>query len=281
MTLTLPRFVFSALALASTLVSMTALAQTCAPTLPKSELVAEGKLMLSTNPTLRPLQYVDSTGELKGLNIDLANELAWRLCLKADMVRMDFPAMIPALKSARFDGIDTGMFWTEERSRMMWAVPYAMAAIDLVAPPGSKRKLASPEDVTDLSVGVESDSYQEKWLREREKDNVAKGRKSIQIRAFPTASDVMAALRAGQVDIAAFPNYAGGAFVKAGQAVMLLPAQGASPTMMSFRSKPVADAVVKAFNDMVADGTYDKVLDQYGMTKLPERVIAIRGTGPQ
>ena len=255
-------------------------AQTCTPAVPRSELVSEGKLMLSTNPTLRPLQFVDSTGELKGMNIDLANELGRRLCLKAEMVRMDFPAMIPALKSARFDGIDTGMFYTEERSKMMWAVPYAMAAIDVVAAPGSTRKVASPEDLSDLSIGVEADSYQERWLREREKDNVAKGRKSIKILSFTTASDVMAALRAGQFDIAAFPNYAGGAFVKAGQAVMLLPAQGASPTMMSFRSKPVADAVVKAFNDMIKDGTYDKVLDQYGMTKLPERVIAIRGPGP-
>jgi len=267
-------------ALAGSFCFTTASAQGCSPTLPKGELVSEGKLMLSTNPTLRPLQYVDSSGELKGMNIDLANELAKRLCLKADLVRMDFPAMVPALKAGRFDGIDTGMFWTEERSKMMWAVPYAMSAIDVVAAPGSKHKLASAEELTDLSVGVESDSYQERWLREREKDNVAKGRKSIKILSFPTASDVMAALRAGQIDIAAFPNYAGGAFVKAGQAVMLLPAQGASPTMMSFRSKPVADAVVKAFNDMVKDGTYDKVLDQYGMTKLPERVIAIRGPGP-
>jgi polar amino acid transport system substrate-binding protein len=274
------RTALACLALAGPLSYMVASAQTCTPTIPKSELISEGKLMLSTNPTLKPLQYVESNGELKGMNIDLANELARRLCLKAEMVRMDFPAMIPALKAARFDGIDTGMFYTEERAKMMWAVPYAMAAIDIVGAPGSKRTIASPEEITDLSIGVEADSYQERWLRDREKDNVAKGRKSIRILSFPTASDVMAALRAGQFDVAAFPNYAGGSFVKAGQAVMLLPTQGGSPTMMSFRSKPVADAVVKAFNDMIKDGTYDKVLDQYGMTKLPERVIAIRGTGP-
>jgi polar amino acid transport system substrate-binding protein len=280
MTFALLRIALATASLAASLSATVASAQTCTPAVPKSELIAEGKIMLSTNPTLPPLQFVDASGELKGMNLELAAELGRRLCLKAETVRMDFPAMIPALKAARFDGINTGMFFTEERSRVMWTIPYAMAAIDIVAVPGSKRTIASPDALSDLAIGVEADSYQERWLKEREKDNVAKGRKPLRILSFPTASEVMAGLRAGQFDIAAFPNYAGGAFVKAGQAAMLLPAQGASPTMMSFRSKPVADAVVKAFNDMIKDGTYDRILDQYGMTKLPERVIAIRGTGP-
>ena len=280
MTFVFLRIALATAALAGSLSAPVASAQTCTPAVPKGELVAEGRIMLSTNPTLPPLQFVDASGELKGMNLELAAELGKRLCLKAETVRMDFPAMIPALKAARFDGINTGMFFTEERSKVMWTIPYAMAAIDIVALPGSKRTLASADALSDLSIGVEADSYQERWLKEREKDNLAKGRKSLKILSFPTASEVMAGLRAGQFDIAAFPNYAGGAFVKAGQAMMLLPAQGASPTMMSFRSKPVADAVVKAFNDMIKDGTYDRILDQYGMTKLPDRVIAIRGNGP-
>lgn len=280
MTFAFLRIALATAALAGPLSATLAHAQACTPAVPKSELISEGRIMLSTNPTLPPLQFVDASGELKGMNLELAAELGKRLCLKAETIRMDFPAMIPALKAARFDGINTGMFFTDERSKVMWTIPYAMAAIDIVALPASKRTLASAEALTDLSIGVEADSYQERWLKEREKDNVAKGRKSIRILSFPTASEVMAGLRAGQFDVAAFPNYAGGAFVKAGQAMMLLPAQGASPTMMSFRSKSVADAVVKAFNDMIKDGTYDRILDQYGMTKLPERVIAIRGTGP-
>lgn len=237
--------------------------------------------MLSTNPTLRPLQYIDTTGELKGMNVDLANEIAKRLCLKAELIRMDFPAMIPALKAGRFDGINTGMFYTDERAKMMWAVPYAMSAIDVVGAPNTKAAVASPEAMEGMTVGVEADSYQERWLRTVDKENQAKGKRAMKINAFPTASDVMAALRAGQLDVAAFPNYAGGAFVKSGIAKMLLPAQGGSPTMMSFRSKVVADAVVKVYNDMIRDGTYDRILGGYAMTKLPERVIAIRGEGPK
>ena len=277
-------FLFRSLPLAAAMLAALATApagaQSCMPAIAKGELVTDGKLALSTNPTLRPLQYIDETGALKGMNIDLGNEIAKRLCLSVEFIRMDAQAMIAALKSGRFDGIDTGMFWTEERSKVMYTVPYALSAIDIVAAPASKAKFSTSDELSGVSIGVESDSYQERWLKAREADNVAKGRKSLKILAFPTASDVMAALRAGQLDLAAFPNYAGGDFVKRGQAVMVLPTQGSSPTMMSFRSKPVAEAVSKVLTDMRNDGTYDRVLDQYGMTKLPEKVIAIRGPGP-
>ena len=268
------------LALLGAIASPAADAQTCAPSIPKGDLVAEGKISLATNPTLRPLQYVDSKGALQGMNIDLGNEIAKRLCLQVEYVRMDFPAMYAALKAARFDGVNTGNFWTEERSKIMFTVPYALSAIDIVMAPDRKFKLSSADELEGFSIAVEADSYQERWLREREKDNVAKGRKSIRILSFATASEVMAALRAGQMDLAALPNYAAAEFVRRGQASMVLAGQGGTPTMMSFRTKSVAEAVAKALTDMRNDGTYDKILDEYGMTKLPEKRIAIRGTGP-
>ena len=103
------------LALLGALASPVANAQTCAPSIPKGDLVAEGKISLATNPTLRPLQYIDAKGALQGMNIELGNEIAKRLCLQVEYVRMDFPAMYAALKAGRFDGVNTGNFWTEER----------------------------------------------------------------------------------------------------------------------------------------------------------------------
>ena len=100
-------FRLAAVVVGACLVSAGANAQACSSSIPKGELIAEGTLMLSTNPTLRPLQYVDGNGQIKGMNVDLANEIGKRLCLKIDLVRMDFPAMIPALKSGRFDGRTT------------------------------------------------------------------------------------------------------------------------------------------------------------------------------
>ena len=108
----LPALLTSLFALLATPV----MAQTCAPKVDKAHLVEAGKLMMSVNPTLPPQQFVNEKGELQGLNVEMGKDIAKRLCLEPVFLRMDFPAMIPALKAARFDAIDTGLFFTEERS---------------------------------------------------------------------------------------------------------------------------------------------------------------------
>ena len=113
----------STLLLIGSLGALPAAAQTCKPAIPDSDLVAPGKLQVSINPTLPPQQFVDEKGELQGLNVELMKEIAKRLCLTLEFIRMDFPPMVPALTAGRFDGIDTGMFWTEERSKIAYTVP--------------------------------------------------------------------------------------------------------------------------------------------------------------
>ena len=116
-------------------------AQTCTPKVPASSLIEAGKWQMSINPTLPPQQFVDDKGELQGLNVELAKEIARRICLEPVFVRMDFPPMIPGLRAGRFDTINTGLFWTEERSKMLFLVPYAQQAISVYTDPASQ-----PED---------------------------------------------------------------------------------------------------------------------------------------
>jgi polar amino acid transport system substrate-binding protein len=254
--------------------------QACTPTIPAGDLVAPGKIQLSINPTLPPLQSIDSKGELQGLNVNLGKEIAKRVCLELNLVRMDFPAMIPGLSASRFDGINTGMFWTEERSKIMFTVPYALSAVGIIVTTDSTYKPAAPADLAGHAIAVDADSYQERMLRNLDKEHQAKGMKAMEIRAFITPTEVIAALRAKQVQAAALPSYTTVEIVRRGQAAIAIPAMAATPVTLAFRKKSVAEAVAKALNDMRKDGTYDKMLDEIGMPKLPEPVFAIRGPGP-
>ena len=116
-------------------------AQTCKPAIADADLVAPGKLQMSINPTLPPQQFVDEKGELQGLNVELMREIAKKLCIPLELIRMDFPPMIPAMQGGRFDGINTGMFWTEERSKIAYTVPYAQQTIALTVIANSPLKL--------------------------------------------------------------------------------------------------------------------------------------------
>ena len=161
-----------------------------------------GKLQMSINPTLPPQQFVDEKGELQGLNVELMREIAKRLCVPLDLMRMDFPPMIPALQGGRFDGINTGMFWTEERSKIAYTVPYAQQTISLTVVKGSPLKLTDVAAMAGRKAGVEVNSYQERWLRAVDKEATAKGAKPIEILTFKTATDVLAACALGQVETA-------------------------------------------------------------------------------
>jgi polar amino acid transport system substrate-binding protein len=260
--------------------ALPAAAQTCKPVVADTDLVAAGKLQMSINPTLPPQQFVDEKGELQGLNVELMKEIAKRLCLPLEFIRMDFPPMIPALNAGRFDGIDTGMFWTEERSKIAYTVPYAQQTISITVAKG-KKKFDSIASLGGSKAGVEVNSYQERWLRGADKEETAKGAKPLDILTFTTATDVIAALRAGQVESAILIDQTAKEIERRGVVEITATGLGGAPTTMMYRNRNVAAKVVVALNALKADGTYDRLFDKFGITKLPDATFAIRGPGPK
>lgn len=271
----------SAFVLSLSLGALPATAQTCKPAIADADLVNAGKLQMSINPTLPPQQFVDEKGELQGLNVDLMREVAKRLCIPLDLIRMDFPPMIPAMQSGRFDGINTGMFWTEERSKIAYTVPYAQQTISLTVVTGSSLKLPDAEALAGRKAGVEVNSYQERWLRGISKELVAKSAKPIEILTFKTATDVLAALRAGQVETAIMIDVTAVEIKRRGLIDITATGLGGAPTTQMYRNKNVAQKVAAVLTELKKDGYYDKLFDKYGLTKLPVDTFVIRGPGPQ
>jgi polar amino acid transport system substrate-binding protein len=255
-------------------------AQSCTSKVPASSLVEAPKWQMSINPTLPPQQFVDDKGELQGLNVELAREIAKRICVEAVFLRMDFPPMIPALRSGRFDTINTGLFWTEERSKMLYLVPYAQQAISIYTDPASSLKLEKFEDLAGRVVGVESATYTERKAREFNTEMVAKGFKPIELRTFTTVTATSAALRAGQLEAALNINETANSLEQKGIAKIWVRNIAGTDITFAFRDKLLAQAAADALNAIRADGTYDKLFDKFGMTKLQATTFVIRGDGP-
>ncbi len=268
-------------AVATLIFSSAAAHAACTPAISDDNLIAPGKLQLSINPTNPPQQFVDKDGQLQGLNVELAQELSKRLCLQVDLIRMDFPAMIPAMNAARIDGIDTGMFWTEERSELMYMVPYATQAISVVVAPDSGTKIATEQDLIGKSSAVEVSSYQMNWLKKLSDASVAKGGAAVEMRTFPTATNVVSALLARQVDNALLVDSVARDLVSRGRVTEVLSGLGMARTTLGFRNRTAANAVVNVLNAMRSDGSYQALFDKFGLTSLPvEQPFAIVGPGP-
>ncbi len=267
-------------AAAMALAAATVQAQTCAPKVPATSLIEAGKWQMSINPTLPPQQFVDEKGELQGLNVELAREVAKRMCVEAVFLRMDFPPMVPGLKSARFDTINTGLFWTDERSKIFFLVPYAQQALSFYTDPKGSLKIEKLEDLAGKVVGVESATYAERKSKEINDGFAAKGLKPMDLRTFSTVTETSAALRAGQLEAAVNIGETADALAKRGIAKIWLTDVAGTDITFAFRDKAVAEGFAAALTAIKADGSYDKLFDKFGMTRLKDPAFAIKGPGP-
>ncbi|BAC48561.1 bll3296 [Bradyrhizobium diazoefficiens USDA 110] len=190
------------------------------------------------------------------------------------------PADDPGAALGRFDAINTGLFWTEERSKMLYLVPYAQQAISIYTDPSSSLKLEKFEDLAGRVVGVESATYTERKAREFSTAMEAKGLKPIELRTFTTVTATSAALRAGQLEAALNINETANSLEQKGIAKIWVRDIAGTDITLAFRDKLLAQAVADALTAIRADGTYDKLFDKFGMTKLKTTTFAIRGDGP-
>lgn len=262
--------------------ALPAAAQTnCAPKLSPPTIIEAGKLVMSINPVLPPMQYVDEKGELKGLNVDLGNEIAKRLCLKPEYIKIDFNAMVPGLQAKRWDLINTGIFWTEERSKIMYLVNYGSQAVSVLTAAGNPLGIKAPEDLAGKSVAVETGTYAERRLRQYSTEFEAKKLPAVDVRAFNTGAEGYQALQAGQVQASMSIDTTAADLAKRTNLFWALKGIGGAPIALAAGQKTLAQAVAEALNEIRKDGTYAKLFGTYAFAELPDANFSINGPGPQ
>ena len=272
----LPATLLGAAALA--VAASAATAQDCEPAVSDDALIKPGTLVMSTNPTLPPMQFVDADGELQGMRITLGNEVAKRLCLEPEYIRIEFSAMIPGLQGGRWDVINTGIFWTEERAGMMQMIPYEAQAISISVPAGNPEGISEPDDLAGKTVGVEIGGFEEAKINLLNEELQGKGLDAIDIRTFDNFATAYQALRAGQTDATVSIDSTAAEYAARGEFDRAISGLFATPVALAMANEDLANAVLGVMNEMMEDGSYKELLDQYGVLANTEPFV-IRGPG--
>jgi polar amino acid transport system substrate-binding protein len=270
-----PKFISLALA-AAALCAAPAAAQNCKYKVPDSQLIKPGTLTMSVNPTLPPMQYVDQTGALKGMRIELGEEIARRLCLKAEYVRIEFSAMIPGMQAGRWDMINTGVFYTDERAKLMQLVSYEYQSISISTVKGNPRKIAKVEDLSGKTIGVEYGGFEERKTHELDQQLTGKNLKGMDIRTFENFAMAFQALRAGQLEAALAIDATAAEYQKRGNFDRVLSGLFPTPVALAMKSRPLAETIATVLNDMRADGSLQKLFTAYSV-KPVDGVFAVKG----
>jgi polar amino acid transport system substrate-binding protein len=96
-----------------------------------------------------PMNTRTKTGQLIGLEVDLANTLAAAMGVKAELVVKPFPELLPALKAGEVDAVMSGLTITSERAASFSFVgPYQLSGKSILT---KSMNLAQAEEVEDIN----------------------------------------------------------------------------------------------------------------------------------
>lgn len=226
------------------------------------------KLRIGTDPTYAPFESKDAKGQLVGFDIDLAKDLCQRLHTQCTFVESPLDGLIPSLKARKIDAIISSLSITEKRQQeIAFTDKFYAADSRLVVKKGS----GITPDLSTLKgkrVGVLQGTVQETYGNEHW---AAKG---VEIVSYQGQDNIYADLTAGRID-AAFQDEvaASEGFLKqpvgkdyefGGPSIKDEKLFGVG-TGMGVRKEDNAlrEALNKAFAEMRADGTYDKLAKKY------------------
>ncbi len=117
------------------------------------QVMAAGKLVVSTDPNYAPQSFLNDSGELDGFDVEVAKEVAKRLGVEVEFVTPDWDLITAGNWGGRWDVSIGSMTPTEQRSEVLWFTDpyyYTPAAF---AVHKENTSIASVDDLTGKKVG--------------------------------------------------------------------------------------------------------------------------------
>ena len=246
----------------------------------------KGRLLICSDMPYPPFEFFDANGDPTGSDIDLGTEIANRLGLKAQVVNSVFDTIFAAVTSGKCDIILSDTNITADRQKQVSMILYFQAGQSMLVAKGNPQNINATTDMCGESVAVESGTTEVDYLQGTGEykgkglpaDCAKAGKKNPTVIIAQKDSDALQQLQAGKV-VAYFTDSPvagyyvsqhGDQFQLTGQVVEPAPVGIGVPCgqtdCTSAPLTPLGQAVQTALKSMMADGTYGKILDKYGLS---------------
>ncbi|WP_409055114.1 ABC transporter substrate-binding protein [Streptomyces sp. SYP-A7185] len=240
-----------------------------------------GTVRVATDVPYAPFEMFVKEGgsELTGLDYDLGQALGARLGVTFKFTPQKFDGIVPAIQAGKFDVAMSAITDNKERQQVVDFVDYSQSGSGILVAQGNPKKVTTLEDLCGSPVAVQAATNQLKLLKAHQKQCARSGRKSIDIQTFPKDSDAQLALRSGKVVADVLTKPAAGWTAKTadgGKAFDLVEdpkapgGYNASPNGIAVSKKQpqLTDAIQKALQSLIDDGTVKKIYAKYGVASI-------------
>ena len=234
-----------------------------------SSVTKDGKLTVGMDTSYAPAEFLAADGKTPvGFDVDIAKALAGVFGLEADPETANFDSIIPAV-GAKYDIGISSFTVTKERMEAVDFVTYFKAGSTFVVQKGNPNKVDS-SNLCGVKVAVQTGTTQEEEVNKANEQCKADGKDAIDIQSSKLQTDVTTAVASGKADIFyADTPVAGYAIKQTGDTLEALGEDvGVTPEAVAVKKgdSKTAEAVQKAIQKLMDDGTYKKILDTWGVS---------------
>lgn len=229
------------------------------------QVAADGKLIVGTDPSYEPNEFKDSGGKIIGFDVDLGVAIGKKLGLTAEFQESKFDNIIPSIGSKYEVGMSS-FTDNKEREKTVDFVTYFSAGTAWAAKDAS----IDPDDVCGKKVAVQTGTVQETDdLPKRTKACTDAGKPKIEVLRYDNQDEATNAVALGRADamLADLP-----VVVAATSKVQGLQRVGENYDTAPYgiaiakNSGTLKDAILGAVKALVADGTYQAILQRWKVT---------------
>jgi polar amino acid transport system substrate-binding protein len=220
------------------------------------ETIDPGKLTISTSPDFQPFEYTDDNGNIVGIEPDMMKLICEKIGLELVIDAMDFDSALLAAQQGKSDAVVSGVTVTEDRKLVYdFTNTYITITQGIVSKEANNVTMDTLKDQTiGVQRGTTGHIYAEDDFGE---DSVV---------AYDTYPTVFQALMNDQVSCILMDDAVAKAYV-AQNPGLVLNASTYEPENFAFGiskgNTALLEAVNKALDELIADGTVQKLIDQY------------------
>lgn len=236
---------------------------------PEFETIEPGKLLMATNASFPPYEMTDDSGNIIGIDPEIAKAIADKLGLELVIDNIDFDAALISVQENRHDVILAGLTYREDRDLVMdftdsYATGYQVIIVkeDDTTIAGTNDDLqlvdADGKVLEDIQIGVQRGTTGETFCQ---------GAHGVEhVTSLDNGSVAVQYLLNGQVDCVVIDKGPAEEYVKANPGLKILEAEYVIEdycAAVDEGNTALLEAINTALNELIDDGTVQQIMDKY------------------
>lgn len=233
-----------------------------------ADIKSTGTILFGTDASYAPNEYLDDDGKtIVGFDIDMGNAIAAKLGLQGKWENSTFDSLIVGVQNGKFNASMSSFTVNPEREKQVNMISYFEAGTSWAVPTGNPAGI-NIDDPCGKTVAVQKATVQVDDIDARNEKCKTDGKPEISIQQYSLQSEATTAVVSGKADamLADSPVVAY-AIKQSGKLEQLGDVYDAAPygVVVPKDETEFADAIQGAINAMIEDGSYQAVLDQWGL----------------